>query len=76
MARLSVAKLSLAELSLAEAPKPLRQLDASAIVGVLTDIDDTMTTDGQMTAAAYRAMCNLANAGLAIIPGLRKAFGR
>ena len=75
MARLSVAELSLAELSLAEAPKPLRQLDASAIVGVLTDIDDTMTTDGQMTAAAYRAMCNLANAGLAIIPVTGRSAG-
>lgn len=35
---------------------------------VLTDIDDTLTTDGQMPAAAYDALERLALAGLAVVP--------
>ena len=33
---------------------------------VLTDIDDTLTTDGRLTAAAYAALERLAEAGVAI----------
>jgi HAD superfamily hydrolase (TIGR01484 family) len=36
--------------------------------GVLCDIDDTLTTDGRLTAAAYGAMERLAAAGLRVIP--------
>ena len=39
-----------------------------AIRGVLTDIDDTISTDGRVTAAAYAAMERLRNAGLPVIP--------
>lgn len=38
------------------------------IVGVLTDIDDTLTTDGQLTAAAYAALESLQHAGIRVIP--------
>ncbi len=38
------------------------------IRGVLADIDDTITTDGRLTAAAYRAMESLQEAGLLVIP--------
>jgi HAD superfamily hydrolase (TIGR01484 family) len=39
-----------------------------AVRGVLCDIDDTLTTDGRLTAAAYAAMERLQHAGLPVIP--------
>jgi HAD superfamily hydrolase (TIGR01484 family) len=36
--------------------------------GVLTDIDDTLTTEGRLTAAAYAALERLQQAGLRVIP--------
>lgn len=38
------------------------------LIGVLTDIDDTLTTDGHLTAAAYEAMERLQKAGLLVVP--------
>lgn len=40
---------------------------AAAIHTVLSDIDDTITTDGQLTPAAYAAMDGLRRAGLRVI---------
>ena len=49
---------------LAQFPRDaLRQID-----GVLTDIDDTLTTGGRLTATAYSAMERLREAGLLVIP--------
>ena len=45
---------------------PLAEL--RAIRGVFTDIDDTITTDGQLTAEAYTAMERLRGLGLAVVP--------
>lgn len=39
-----------------------------AVRGVLCDIDDTLTTDGQLTAAAYGALERLHAAGLMVVP--------
>ena len=39
-----------------------------AIRGVLTDIDDTLTTDGKLTAGAYQALQRLHEAGRIVIP--------
>lgn len=36
--------------------------------GVLTDIDDTLTTDGRITAQAYGALEHIQRAGLMVIP--------
>lgn len=36
--------------------------------GVLTDIDDTLTTDGAITADALRALADLQSAGLNVVP--------
>ena len=41
---------------------------ARNLVGVLTDIDDTITTDGRLPAAAYDALERLHGAGLAVVP--------
>jgi HAD superfamily hydrolase (TIGR01484 family) len=43
-------------------------LQRSHIVGVLTDIDDTITSEGRLTAAAYSALEKLQSAGLRVIP--------
>ncbi len=42
--------------------------DLKAIRGVFTDIDDTLTTDGQLTAEAYSAMERLHLLGLTVVP--------
>ena len=51
--------------------RPLTEFPAEprrAIRGVFCDIDDTLTTDGRLTAGAYAAMERLDRAGLAVIP--------
>jgi len=51
--------------------RPLSEfpLDARrAVRGVLLDIDDTLTTDGKLTAEAYGALSRLQAAGLAAVP--------
>jgi HAD superfamily hydrolase (TIGR01484 family) len=51
--------------------QPLRAWPAAArarIIGVLTDIDDTLTTEGAATPDALEALAALANAGLHVIP--------
>src|SRR5690242_21950802 len=40
----------------------------AAIRGVLTDIDETVSTEGHLTAEAYAAMEALKKAGLLVIP--------
>ncbi len=51
--------------------KPLAEFPVEArgrIRGVLTDIDDTLTTHGRLFAAAYSALERLQEAGLLVIP--------
>nr|WP_315237017.1 HAD-IIB family hydrolase [uncultured Albidiferax sp.] len=43
------------------------QAQRRGLVGVLTDIDDTLTTDGAITADALQALADLKAAGLAVI---------
>ena len=50
---------------------PLSKLSCATtrnIAYVLCDIDDTVTTDGRLTAQAYGAMQDLHDAGIAVIP--------
>ena len=50
---------------------PIKQLTsdiAQNIQFVLSDIDDTMTEDGKLPAAAYQALWDLHNAGIKVIP--------
>src|SRR5215475_5258028 len=39
-----------------------------SIHGVFTDIDDTLSTHGKITAEAYAAMARLRSAGLLVVP--------
>ena len=49
--------------------KPLAELrDAQRIRGLLFDIDDTLTTEGRLTAEAYGAMERLKRAGKLLVP--------
>jgi HAD superfamily hydrolase (TIGR01484 family) len=51
--------------------KPIACFPADAarrIVCILTDLDDTLTTDGQLSAASYAALEKLHDAGLAVVP--------
>ncbi|MBW8269463.1 HAD-IIB family hydrolase [Caldovatus aquaticus] len=55
----------------ARAPEPLAAAPRerlAALRWVLTDIDDTLTSGGRLTAAAYAAMERLAAAGVAVVP--------
>lgn len=55
----------------ARAPAPLVSMPLAArraVRGVLTDIDDTLTTHGRLTPEAYAAMARLTDAGLSVIP--------
>lgn len=45
----------------------LSPAQAQAIVGVLTDIDDTLTTDGAITPEALQALHQLKSAGLRVV---------
>ncbi len=52
-------------------PRPvagLARADAAAVHTVLADIDDTLTTDGRLTAQAYDALEALRDAGLRVVP--------
>ena len=51
--------------------RPLAEFGADArsnVRGVFFDIDDTLTTDGRLTAAAYSAVERLARAGVIMVP--------
>ena len=55
----------------ADAMRPLAGFPREArraIRGVLTDIDDTLTTHGRLLPEAYAALAQLRAAGLLVIP--------
>ena len=50
--------------------QPLSALPRAAwrhVVGIMTDIDDTLTADGRLDLAAERALCSLQQAGIPVI---------
>ncbi len=55
--------------------RELEAMDAAGVVGVFTDIDDTLTRDGRMPADAYSALEALHRAGLRIIPVTGRSAG-
>src|SRR5688572_23117660 len=48
--------------------KALAELDPRAVKALLVDIDDTLTTDGKLTAEAYGALERLKRAGKVVVP--------
>jgi HAD superfamily hydrolase (TIGR01484 family) len=58
--------------------RPLAEFPAdtrASIRGVFFDIDDTLTTDGRLTADAYAAMERLHDAGLIVVPITGRSAG-
>jgi len=49
--------------------------DRRQIIGVFTDIDDTLTTNGTITPDALQALVDLKNAGLIVIPITGRPIG-
>jgi HAD superfamily hydrolase (TIGR01484 family) len=50
-------------------------MPTDGIVGVLTDVDDTLTCEGSMSAATYQAMWDLKTAGFKVIPVTGRSTG-
>jgi HAD superfamily hydrolase (TIGR01484 family) len=48
--------------------KQLVELDGRGVRALLFDIDDTLTTDGRLTAGAYSALEQLKGAGMRLVP--------
>lgn len=59
----------------AGAPRPLAEMPALRLQGILTDIDDTLTTEGRLQASAYRALERLHQAGLKVVPVTGRSAG-
>ena len=59
----------------AASPRPLADLPASAIDGLFTDLDDTLTTDGRLSVQAYAALCTLSDHGVRVIPVTGRSAG-
>lgn len=55
--------------------KPLRELDASGVRVLLFDVDDTLTTQGKLTAEAYDALEAVQRAGLRTVAVSGRAAG-
>jgi HAD superfamily hydrolase (TIGR01484 family) len=55
--------------------KPLQDLDASGVRVLLFDVDDTLTTQGKLTAEAYGALETLQRAGLRTVAVSGRAAG-
>lgn len=48
---------------------------SAGLIGVLTDIDDTLTTEGAITPDALQALADLKAAGLAVVPVTGRSVG-
>lgn len=48
-------------------PKPLDQAELGGLLGVMTDIDDTLTQEGSIEPAALQALHDLASAGVPVL---------
>jgi len=55
--------------------RPLSGFDARGIRGVLTDLDDTLSTDGRLDPRAFAAMERLQAAGLRVVPVTGRSAG-
>jgi hypothetical protein len=55
--------------------RPLAELPREDVRALLFDIDETLTTEGRLTAAAYSAMERLKSAGRLVVPVTGRAAG-
>jgi HAD superfamily hydrolase (TIGR01484 family) len=59
----------------ASAPLPVSKLPGALIEGLFTDLDDTLTTDGQLSVEAFSAVSALAAAGIRVVPVTGRSAG-
>ncbi len=62
-------------MSLSDSPKNLIECPTQDIVGVLTDVDDTLTEHGLLHATTFLALWKLHGAGLKVIPVTGRSTG-
>ena len=55
--------------------KPLKSMQAQGLAGVMTDIDDTLTTQGAITPEALQALHDLKAAGLPVVAITGRSVG-
>jgi len=55
--------------------QPLAAFDARGVRGVLTDLDDTLSTDGRLDPDAFASMARLQAAGLRVVPVTGRSAG-
>jgi HAD superfamily hydrolase (TIGR01484 family) len=55
--------------------RPLHEFDARTIVGIFTDLDDTLTTDGRLSATVLAALERLHAKGVAVVPVTGRSAG-
>jgi HAD superfamily hydrolase (TIGR01484 family) len=55
--------------------QPLSGFNARGIRGVLTDLDDTLSTDGRLDPEAFAAMGRLRDAGIRVVPVTGRSAG-
>ena len=58
-----------------ETMRPLASWHPHDLIGVFTDIDDTLTTEGSITPEALRALADLKAAGLHVVPITGRPMG-
>lgn len=56
-------------------PQPVSALPAEQIQGLFTDLDDTLTTEGQLGTEAFSALSALAAAGIRVVPVTGRSAG-
>jgi hydroxymethylpyrimidine pyrophosphatase-like HAD family hydrolase len=49
--------------------------DVQGIDGLFTDVDDTLTKDGKLSAPTYEALWRLRQAGIAVVPVTGRSYG-
>ncbi len=54
---------------------PLQELPAASIEGLFTDLDDTLTTNGRLSAEAFAALERLSEAGVKVVPVTGRSAG-
>ncbi len=57
------------------APALLAPEDLRGIRGVLTDVDDTLTREGKLSASTYRCLWQLHEAGIDVVPVTGRSYG-
>jgi HAD superfamily hydrolase (TIGR01484 family) len=67
--------LSTRKINLDKLPRPVSALELIGIEGLFTDVDDTLTQHGKLSAQAYQALWQLREAGVTVVPVTGRSYG-